>query len=98
MYCMQIWFVIFKVKSLNGHVEPVDSVMVEVEEKLNIPISNLDPEMIAEFISQSKNQLKYAEADLKDARRRISSAKGPKKKKQPVVEHDDSDGDGSVSA
>ena len=99
IHCMlKFGLVMFKVKSLDGHVEPVDAVMTELEEKLKIPLSNVDPEMIAEFISLCKNQLKDAEVDLKDARRRISLAKGPKKKKQPQVENDVSDGDGSASA
>lgn len=90
----------FQVKSLEGHIDPIDVVMAQILDKLNTPLSSVDPEDFAEFISQSKSECKDADVDMKDARRRISSAKGPRAKKQVVVENDDneSDGEGSVSA
>lgn len=87
-----------QVESLEGHIDPIKEVMAEVLEKLNTPMSSVNPEVFAEFTAYAKTKCKDADVDLKDARRRISMAKGPRPKKQTVVEKDDSDGEGSVSA
>lgn len=81
-------------KSLEEH-EPValDS-MARIVEKLETPVSAVDPADFDNFINSEKNQVKTIDVDLKDARRRITAAKGPRKAKRKSATEDDVD-DGS---
>lgn len=60
-----------------------------VMEKMQIPPSEIDPEDIATFIEGEKCNLKDAVDDAKDAKRRITAAKGPRPKKSRVTAEDD---------
>lgn len=55
--------------------------------------STLTPAEIAAFITEEKDDLKDCESDVKDAKRRINAAKGPKKSKKEIQQ----DAKGSVS-
>ena len=65
-------------------------------EMMKTPPSQLDPNVIGEFIDEQKVVLKDVDQDVKDAKRRISAAKGPRRKKAPNVEAvvDDSESEG----
>lgn len=61
---------------------------------LKTPVSDIKPEEFAAFIAKCKESLKDCEADVRDAKRRISAAKsGSKKRKDKVPEGDDVDED-----
>ncbi len=55
--------------------------MALVLEKINTPASAVNVEEFEAFIHNMKDQVKTCDSDLKDAKRRISGAKGPKKKR-----------------
>jgi len=69
--------------------------MERVLEKMAIPVSQLDPTEIASFIGEEKTTVKTADADCKDAKRRVSQAKGPraKRRKTEQAEAEQSDSD-----
>ena len=50
-----------------------------------------------DFLDKAKSNFGPADADIKDAKRRISLVKGPKKRKEPapVVENANDDDDGN---
>ncbi len=60
-----------------------------------MPASDVCAEDFRVFIEEQKSKAAPIEADVKDAKRRISSAKGPKKKtivKAESAESDDGEG------
>ena len=65
--------------SLEVHNHGVKASYARIQEMLACSTSNMDPERVAAFISDEKEYLKDCDADVKDARRRISAAKGPRK-------------------
>ena len=68
--------------------------MALVLDKLKIPVSEINPDEFATFIAERKESLKECEADVKDAKRRISAAKsGNKKRKAKATQDDDNDDD-----
>ncbi len=83
-----------------SHEEPTLDVGALVAAELETPVSSVNPEHVAEFIHEQKETLKHVDADVKDAKRRISSFKGPKRKSKSANAAADFSGseDGSVSA
>lgn len=68
---------------------------------LKIAVSEIKADEFAQFIAEHKESLKECEADVKDAKRRISAAKSGSKKrkaKAPEDEGDDDDDDLSDDA
>lgn len=61
------------------------------------PLSEIDAVQSAEFISTTKDRIKYVELDIKDGKRRVNTSKGPtrkvKKNGDQVKEESDSDAD-----
>eukprot|EP00435_Cladocopium_sp_Y103_P032467 s754_g8.t1 len=74
------------VDCLNNHVPTVERCFAELTDMLQIPASQIDPNQVGEFIDQQKLVLKDVDHDVKDAKRRISAAKGPRRRAAPTVE------------
>lgn len=68
----------------------------EAAAKAAIPISNVNSAELVEWISESKALAAPIEADIKDAKRRVSAAKGPKKRK--VAAKSDGEDDASCAS
>lgn len=86
---------LIQVNCLVDHKDTVQKAMIDVKDALQIPVSQVDVEAVAAFLDEQKSILKVCEADLKDGKRRVSSAKGPKKRAQ--VDDDTHDDSGSES-
>ena len=85
---------------MEAHDDEVKASYTRIQEMLAGGLSNMDPERVAKFIYEEKEFLKDCEADVKDARRRISAAKGPRKPRkvaETAAEGSDSDAGGSQS-
>ena len=91
-----------KVASLNQHVNTVEKEYREIEKFMAIPLSELNPDEVMACIDSSKGRLKHVDQDLRDARRRINAAKGPrpkaKAKAAAAAAESDSDEDCSEAA
>ena len=89
-------------KALKEHEPLVLEHYTNIDGEMNLPLSSVNAESLRSFISDTKDQLKHVDQDVKDARRRVKAVKGPKKKSATVdPEHDaelESDGEGSASA
>ena len=83
-------------KSLQSHQGVVDECAKRVLDEMATPLSNIDPDHVTDMIVEIKETLKDCDADLRDARRRISATKEPKKRKKTteVEPNPDSDSDG----
>lgn len=57
----------------------------ETEAKSNVPIGHVDSEEWVSYIQTIKDKTKTMLLDLKDAKRRVSTAKGPKPKKKAAT-------------
>lgn len=78
--------------SLSQHDETLGSVAEEVVAAVAQPVSEIVQS--AEFLSTIKDRIKYVELDIKDGKRRVSSAKGPPQKRpksDKVKEESDSE-------
>lgn len=64
-------------------------------EKVKTPMSEVDPMAFHEFIEHQKTEACPIEADLKDAKRRISASKTRKSKQVVKKESSESEGEGS---
>lgn len=83
-----------QVKALQSHREPALDGFHASEEKLAVPMSDVNLAEFRSFIEVQKADAAPIETDCKDAKRRINVAKGPRPKKHtPAVkaESDDSD-------
>ncbi len=69
---------------LHSHRPNLKSGCDEAAAKAALPIGNLDTGAMVNWISESKALAAPIEADIKDAKRRVSAAKGPKKRKVAV--------------
>ena len=58
-------------------------------DKKDTPISEVDSDSLLEWIDSQKPWLKVVETDVRDAKRRISAAKGPRKKQANTGEDED---------
>lgn len=87
---------ISKVNCLQNAIPLVADHVREITDQLSTPLSSVDVSLFMNFIESKKTALKHVDQDLKDAKRRISVAKGPRPKKSNAQEEaSDSDGDGS---
>ena len=69
-----------------------------VFEETKKPVSQIDVDQVQALMHAVKEKVKTADADLKDAKRRVNGFKGPKKRKSVVPEDVSDESDGSVSA
>ena len=65
---------------LRNHIPTVDDVFLKVTDMMKTPASETNPGQVGEFIDEQKAVLKNVDADVKDAKRRINAAKGPRPK------------------
>ena len=70
-----------KVECLEGHVDIAQQLYTDVSEKVNTPLSAVNCHEILAFMEETKKQMHPIESDIRDAKRRVTAAKGPKKKK-----------------
>ena len=73
--------------SLKLHEPDVLNAYQKVSEKLGGAASSMDPEQISLFIDDLKQSLKDCDVDIKDAKRRIVAAKGPRGRRSTGVEN-----------
>lgn len=71
-----------------------------IDQMMGIPLSDVIADDVRDCIDLSKGQLKHVDQDLRDARRRINGAKGPRPKAKAKAADavSDSDGEGSEAA
>ena len=79
-----------KVECLQGHESLLRHYCSLALEKSEEPVSSIDVEASAEFINDTKQALKTVDIDVRDAKRRISSMK-PKKSKRDAQQTCDSE-------
>lgn len=84
--------------SLESYPDILSRAHGEIEAQLNTPLSVLVPSEFDEFIDQQKNRLKMCDSDLKDAKRRITASKGPRKSQQTGSNPADFESSGSETA
>ena len=77
---------------LYDHRTPAKEGFAECELKAAIPTSAVDVQQLITWLQGSKNACKIIEDDVKDAKRRVNAAKGPKKKKVVAPPEDASAG------
>ncbi|CAK9029492.1 unnamed protein product [Durusdinium trenchii] len=70
------------VRVLRGHEPDLESRHVVVLEKLETPVSAIDADTFMAFVEDQKPFLTMVETDVRDAKRRVANAKGPKKRRQ----------------
>ena len=85
-----------QVQCLDGHDDVLESCYLRVQQALDVPLSEVNCEKVDELIHTEKECLKDCEADIKDAKRRISTSKPKSSKKRKLPELDeDSDSEKS---
>ena len=77
---------------LRDHEAPTKAHFAECEQKAATPTSNMDVQHLLNWLQESKASCKIIEDDVKDAKRRVNQAKGPKKKKVVAPAEDALDG------
>lgn len=70
-----------KVRCLEDHQSLIQKHLEDIEEKVGIPVSEIDAAAATDYINRLKGELKTVDIDLRDAKRRISAAKPKKPKK-----------------
>ena len=65
---------------LEKHGRGLPHLFQEADEKASTPLSEVISEEFHDWVDARKPQLNVIEGDLKDAKRRISAAKGPRRK------------------
>ena len=70
---------ILQVDALVGHEFPAGTAWQRVEAYLGTPVSEVDPMDFQAKIESEKGELQVIVGDISDAKRRVTSAKGPKK-------------------
>lgn len=77
---------LFQVRALEKHSQRCPDYHVAALDKSNTPQSEVEVDNLHEWIDSQKPYLKEVETDVRDAKRRVSLAKGPKKKVQTPAE------------
>ena len=89
-----------KVESLDSHEPTLLDAFTRISEQLAIPASQVDAQELHDFVNSEKESLKNCDADVKDAKRRVSAVK-PKRKgggaAASAADAGSSDGEGSIS-
>ncbi|CAK9118579.1 unnamed protein product [Durusdinium trenchii] len=68
------------VECLKDHMPKVEKLYADSQDRLQVPLSQVDPEDLLGMVNMLKEKCKPVDSDLKDAKRRVVAAK-PKKKK-----------------
>ncbi|CAK8991390.1 unnamed protein product [Durusdinium trenchii] len=77
-------------RALSTHLATSEKLRDDAVTKSNTPLSDVDPEDMYSWVEDKKSQLAVVEQDVRDAKRRVSACKKPKKSKAKA-EHDGSD-------
>lgn len=80
-----------KVRVLRKHLSELPEQFDTAVDMSNTPLSEIDPESIHAFVDSKKQFLDTVEGDLKDGKRRVSAAKGPRKRSN--ADQDDEEND-----
>lgn len=81
--------IVSEAKALESHEPKAASGFGKVQQKLEIAVSELDVMEIHHFIEIEKGEAAIIQSDIKDAKRRINAAKGPKKKSKEAAKSSD---------
>ena len=81
-----------------SHEKPLLDFMESVLEQKELPASQVEAQIMWDFINGVKAGVKDAESDIKDAKRRINANKPKKAKAQDVQAEDGTCSEGSESA
>ena len=84
-------FSTLQVDALEGHDVPSSTGWFRVEQYLKSPISEVDPMDFNSKIDQEKQTIAPIWADIADAKRRVTAAKGPKKNSKKAADHQSTD-------
>lgn len=89
-----------KVNCLAEHLPLVEKLHESVQKKMEQPASENEAKELNEFVLSHKEQVKNADIDLRDAKRRLSAVKVAKKPKRnkATAEHEASEGADSDEA
>lgn len=68
---------------MENHQPKAEQAYKRTEEKVNTPLSAVDAIIFHNFIEEEKQLATEILGDIRDAKRRISAAKGPKKRRAP---------------
>ena len=96
--CLSQTSVPTKKRALREHESAAAGGLEEAERRASIPVSEIDAMQMTNWMSVSKTNLKPIDDDIKDARRRVTAAKGPKKRPAPAVEEAGSDAESSCAS
>ena len=75
--------------ALKRHRAPSESAIDRLEEVTKRPLSEVDAQELAVTLETEKKAAAPVEVDVRDAKRRITAAKGPKKKTAKQAESED---------
>lgn len=91
--CVIPFFIWSQVASLKEHEDPALAGFQRVDSLLSLPISEINPEEFQNHLEEEKKLAGIIALDVKDAKRRLTAAKGPSKKRKvsQVSEADDDD-------
>ena len=84
-----------QVRVLNKHSSELAALWGQICDHATLPVSEVLPETVQEFVDHQKPKLKTMETDIRDAKRRITLATGPAKKKAKEVDPGEGSGSGS---
>ena len=70
-----------QVEALRRHEEPARDEFAKVDQLINVPLSDVDPEDFNLKLEAAKVTAAVIMGDLSDGKRRVNAAKGPKKRK-----------------
>lgn len=96
--CGRVFEVLAEVESLRGHIPEVNECVEVISERMQEPLSQVDAVSLTRFAQELKGRLKNAEVDIKDAKRRISAAKGPRAKRAKAAAQQGSGDETDISA
>ena len=65
---------------LGLHYADLPGLVTGADEKASLPVSQVEPDEIHAWLDDQKPFLAVIEQDLRDGKRRVSAAKGPRKK------------------
>ena len=97
IYYTHVWYQL-QVRSLEKHAQWIPEKADRAYAKSNTPQSEVDPNDFHAWVDQEKVSLALVETDIRDAKRRVTLTKGPKRRTAAAAEGSDGeDGDASCS-
>ena len=87
-----------KKKCLKDHQLPAQDGFAECDQRAATPPSTIDLQEMLSWLEESKKKCKAIDDDVKDAKRRVNAAKGPKKKTNKALPAEDASDAASEAA